>query len=205
MELLLIRHALPVRRELEEGRADPELSDIGVQQAQRLADYLSTERIHTVYSSPLLRARQTAEPLAAVHSLEIQTEDGLAEYDRDSSEYIPLEELKAANDPRWAAMLAGEWAGDVPREAWEQRVIDTVERLVAQHPGHRIALVCHGGVLSTYLGHVLNVPDRQGFFYPNYTSVHRVAAARSGERTILAINETAHLRGTDLLVRLFAG
>ena len=45
---------------------------------------------------------------------------------------------------------------------------------------------------------VLGVADSAGFFYPNYTSIHRIAAARSGERSILTINETAHLRGTGL-------
>lgn len=42
MELLLIRHALPVRRELEQGIADPELSEAGLAQAERLADYLTS-------------------------------------------------------------------------------------------------------------------------------------------------------------------
>ena len=59
MELLLIRHALPIRRELTEGRADPELADIGHQQAAHLASYLAEERIDTLYASPMLRARQT--------------------------------------------------------------------------------------------------------------------------------------------------
>ena len=36
-------------------------------------------------------------------------DDGLAEFDQNSSEYVPVEELKAANDPRWLAMAAGEW------------------------------------------------------------------------------------------------
>ncbi|HBU74808.1 MAG TPA: histidine phosphatase family protein, partial [Acidimicrobiaceae bacterium] len=45
MELLLIRHALPIRREVTEGAADPPLSDIGRQQAQLLADYLASEQI----------------------------------------------------------------------------------------------------------------------------------------------------------------
>lgn len=64
MELLLIRHALPVRRELEDGIADPQLSPEGLAQADRLADYLSSEKIHAVYASPLQRAQQTAAPLA---------------------------------------------------------------------------------------------------------------------------------------------
>ena len=41
------------------------------------------------------------------------------------------------------------------------------------------------------------------FFYPNYTSIHRVAAARSGERSVVTINETSHLRNTGLPMGLF--
>ena len=206
MEWLLIRHALPVRRELTEGRADPELSEAGLRQAEHLATYLAGESIHAVYASPLRRAQQTAMPLAGVKGLEIVTEDGVAEYDRDSNEYVPVEELKAANDPRWQDMLAGKWMNpDVPRDVWEQNVVDTVERLVEAHSGQKVAIVCHGGVLSAYLGWVLKVPDSQNFFYPNYTSIHRVAAARSGERSILTINETSHLRGTGLPTGLYKG
>jgi probable phosphoglycerate mutase len=65
--------------------------------------------------------------------------------------------------------------------------------------------VCHGGVINAYLTHILGIEDPSGFFYPNYTSIHRVAAARSGERSVLTINETAHLRGTGLPIGLFGG
>ena len=109
MELLLIRHALPIRRELDEGIADPQLSPEGLAQAEHMAEYLSSEKIHAVYASPLRRAQQTAIPLARVQGVEIVTEDDVAEWDRNSNEYVPVEELKAANDPRWQAMLRGEW------------------------------------------------------------------------------------------------
>ena len=71
MELLLIRHGLPVRRELEAGAADPELSEAGHAQAQHLADYLGAEDLDAVYASPLRRAYQTAQPLAARQGHEI--------------------------------------------------------------------------------------------------------------------------------------
>jgi len=129
MELLLIRHGLPIRRQISNGRADPELSDDGHRQAEHLAKYLAGEEIHAIYASPLRRAHQTAEPLAKSLGLDIVTEDGVAEYDRDSNEYVPVEELKASNDPRWQAMLAGEWDHpDMPRDVWVQNVVDTIER-----------------------------------------------------------------------------
>src|SRR5205809_1084762 len=58
MELILIRHGLPERRE---DTADPPLSDHGHEQARRVAAWLADEAIDAVYASTMLRARQTAD------------------------------------------------------------------------------------------------------------------------------------------------
>ena len=115
-----------------------------------------------------------------------------------------MEELRAAKDPRWQAMLRGEWlAHEETPEQFVGRLVGALERLIDAHAGQRVAVVCHGGVIYGYLGHVLGLPTAQAFFYPNYTSIHRVAAARSGERSIVTINETSHLRRTGLPMGLF--
>lgn len=198
MELLLIRHGLPVRREGTDGPADPELSEAGIEQARHLAAYLSSERIDAVYASPLRRALQTAAPVATGRDLEVVVVDAVAEWDRNSNEYVPIEELKAANDPRWHAMMRGEWDADETPEQFRERVVNALDELVDAHPGQKVAVSCHGGVINAYLAHVLGLPVSQGFFYPNYTSIHRIAASRSGHRSIVTVNETAHLRGTGL-------
>jgi probable phosphoglycerate mutase len=205
VELLLIRHALPVRRKLEIGAADPALSPDGHAQARHLTEYLAAEAsLDALYASPLERARQTAAPIAARFGLEIVLEDAVAEWDRHSNEYVPIEELKAADDPRWQALLRGEWTShDESPAQFAERVVGAIEAMVTRHRGERVAVVCHGGVINTYLAHVLGLVGQQHFFYPNYTSIHRVAAAGSGERSIVTINETAHLRGTGLPIGLF--
>ena len=204
MELLLVRHALPIRREGGNGPANPELSSAGHEQAGHLAQYLASESLHAVYSSPLRRAQETAAPVATEQGVAILSSAGVAEWDQDSPDYVPVEELKAANDPRWHALLAGEWSSDESEAEFRERVITTLEELIAAHRGQRIAVVCHGGVINGYLAHVLGLAEfTRGFFYPNYTSIHRVAAASSGERSIVTINETAHLRGTGLPMGVF--
>ena len=204
MELLLIRHALPVRRELLEGAADPELSEAGVAQSERLAEYLSTEHVHAIYASPLRRAMQTAAPLAARLGLPVSEVDGIAEYDRHSSEYIPIEELRASKDPRWTELLADDWT-DRPETKLQfaTRIHESIEQIIADHRGDNVAVVCHGGVINAYLARVLGTPDSTSFFYPNYTSIHRVVASSGGQRQVLTINETAHLRGTGLPIGLY--
>ena len=206
MEIILVRHAIPVRREVEDGPADPYLSDSGRQQARLMADYLASEKIDALYCSPMKRARQTAEPLSAVTGLAAMAVDGVAEYDRHSNEYVPIEELKATNDPRWQEMLNGQWPpSDEAEDVFFERVITSIEEIIEAHPSQKVVIVCHGGVINAYAAHVLGLGlgHQRSFFYPNYTSIHRFAAARSGERSIVTLNETSHLRGSGLPIGLF--
>jgi probable phosphoglycerate mutase len=197
MELLLIRHALPLRIDegSVDGPADPALSELGHAQARALADWLEADHVDALWCSPMRRARETAAPVADRLQLDVRLDDGLAEFDREALSYIPIEELKAAGDPRW---------NEVPEqpEHFRQVVVEAVEGVVAAHAGHRVAVVCHGGVINVIAAAVLGL-DTPMFFAPDYTSINRVAVARSGPRSILTLNETPHLRGTDLHRGLF--
>ena len=195
MEIVFVRHGLPLRIELETGIADPELAAEGHEQAAKMAAYLGVEDVEAVYVSPLRRALETARPLCKVLGLEAVVSEGVAEFDRNSREYVPVEELRATNDPRWEKLLRGEWDGvDEDPSIFKARVVATVEDMIARHPGGRVVVVCHGGVINQDLAHVLGIETHVGFFYPKYTSIHRVMAARSGERSIVSINEASHLR-----------
>ena len=195
MEIVLVRHGLPLRVELETGIADPELAAEGHEQAAKMAAYLGVEDVEAVYVSPLRRALETARPLCKLLGLEAVVSEGVAEFDRNSREYVPVEELRATNDPRWEKLLRGEWDGvDEDPSIFKARVVATVEDMIARHPGGRVVVVCHGGVINQYLAHVLGIETNIGFFYPKYTSIHRVMAARSGQRSIVSINEASHLR-----------
>ena len=195
MEIVLVRHGLPLRVELETGIADPELASEGHEQAAKMAAYLGVEDIEAVYVSPLRRAVETARPLCKLLGLGAVVSEGVAEFDRNSREYVPVEELRATNDPRWEKLLRGEWDGvDEDPSLFKARVVATVEDMIARHPGGRVVVVCHGGVINQYLAHVLGIETHIGFFYPKYTSIHRVMASRSGQRSIVSINEASHLR-----------
>lgn len=194
MDLLLIRHALPVRIEDGDGPADPELSDEGWRQAGALAAWLADEEIDVMVASPLRRAQETAQPLARLLELEVATVDGLAEFDRNAPWYIPIEELKAADDPRWHAMVAGDW--DLDPDEFQRSVVAAVDGIIAGHPGRTVAAVCHGGTINAYLSAILGL-EKLMFFVPDYTSVSRVRASRSGPRSLVSLNETGHLRFAD--------
>ncbi|MGH3578608.1 MAG: histidine phosphatase family protein, partial [Mycobacterium sp.] len=87
MQLLLVRHALPLRSEPGQG-SDPDLSDEGRLQAARLPEALARFPIARVVSSPQRRAIQTAEPVAKDRGLTIDVDERFCEYDRDLHAYI---------------------------------------------------------------------------------------------------------------------
>jgi 2,3-bisphosphoglycerate-dependent phosphoglycerate mutase len=201
MDLVIIRHALPVRRITEGSAADPELTELGLRQADATAEWLSAESFDAIYMSTMLRARQTAAPIAAKQGLEPIPDEGIAEYDRQSEFYIPIEEVKASDDPElkahWQA-LAEDRLEDVIADAhtFKPRVIGAFQKIIDDHPGQRVLAICHGGVINVALGWVLDHP-RTLWFEPSYASIHRVAASRAGIKSIVSINETGHLRGIE--------
>jgi probable phosphoglycerate mutase len=194
MELILIRHVLPLRVKTEDGTpADPPLSDIGHEQAQRMANWLEDEHIDHLYSSPMQRAVQTAAPLAALKGLEPGIKDGVAEYDRNADHYIPVEDLKKTDYARWLRLMRGE-TDDVNFQKFCLKVIATLNEIIDQHRGKTVAVTCHGGVVNAWTAHVMGLAPKM-FFNPNYTSISRYMGASSGERSIITLNEHTHLQG----------
>jgi 2,3-bisphosphoglycerate-dependent phosphoglycerate mutase len=195
VELILIRHALPVRLEIADGPADPPLAPLGVVQADALATITDPDDYDVIYTSPLLRARQTADPLLSRTGLAAIVAEGLAEWDRHARTYIPLEELRRESPEVIEAMAQGKWSAlGIDMDAFVTRVNDTVDDIVRSHRGQHVALVCHGGVINAYLSRVLGLASPL-FFEPGYTSVSRVRVSGNGGRGVVSINETGHLRG----------
>lgn len=202
MELLVIRHGLPVRSERIDGTAaDPELSDHGQQQAALLSKYLAAEPIKAVYSSPMRRAFQTAVPIAQSRGLEISVEPRIAEWDQHSSSYVPMEELKATDPEAYRKLMKGELDLDIDIHHFQRDVVAAMEEIIARHPGEKVAVVCHGGVINTYADAVIGLGKPFGFTNTTYTSVNRFRAASSGERSVVSLNEVGHIYGTPLLYR----
>ena len=194
MEILLIRHGLPIRVENGDGTpADPPLCAEGRSQAERMAMWLEGAGIDAVYASPMRRARETSAPLAERLGLQVEIEPGIAEYDRDADFYIPMEELKRLDYERWKRFVTDGYGEGVDMAAFQAEVVAAMERLIAANTGRRIAVVCHGGVINAWAALVLGIEPRL-FFDPRYTSINRFMAARSGERSLVSLNETAHLR-----------
>ncbi|MGB9224553.1 MAG: histidine phosphatase family protein [Mycobacterium sp.] len=198
MQLLLVRHALPLRSDHGEG-SDPDLSEAGLAQIARLPEALIRFPISRVVSSPQRRAIQTAEPVAAAHGLAVDIDDRLAEYDRDLPAYIPVEQIREEFPEEWARMAQGHLPSAVDEDAFRARVRAAVDDVVAAAgPDDTVAAFSHGGVINVVLHEILGT-SRLLSFPVDYASVTRLLFSRTGEATVASVNGTEHV--WDLLPR----
>jgi len=132
---------------------DSELSPLGKTQAERLRDRLAaTGEINAdvFISSTLLRARQTAEIIAPALGLPIVFDDGVQERRVGEAQGMHMDEFRAKykdfdfeRNPFRPVAPGG--------ESWAQfmvRVGAALERIIRQHEGKTIVIVCHGGVID---------------------------------------------------------
>ncbi len=190
MELIIVRHGRPERVEGIEGGADPALTSLGHRQADAMAQWLSTEPIDAIYVSPMVRAKQTCDPLANRLGLKPVVDDGIQEFNANDREYIPMEELKT-DKGAMEAWIANDRLN--PRTDFHATVWTSVESIVAKHRGHRVAMVCHGGVINSVASRVLGL-DGAMFFSPDYSSINRFMFSSRGHMTVLSLNDIGHLR-----------
>jgi probable phosphomutase (TIGR03848 family) len=161
---LLIRHALcdPVGSSIAGRQPGIHLNEDGKRQAAQLADRLAGLPLAAMYSSPLERAQQTAEAVAAKHRLQVHPLEGVQEIDfgdwtgKTLAELEPLPEWRAFNSFRSGTRIPG---GENMAEVLA-RALGALEQLRQRHPGPGalVGVVTHGDVLRVVLAHALGVP-----------------------------------------------
>ncbi|MCI0397135.1 MAG: histidine phosphatase family protein [Chloroflexi bacterium] len=134
------------------GQSDVSLNETGRNQARQLAAQLRNNPPDVIYASDLVRARETAEIIAASLALPVHADPRLREVDQGEWEGMVFADIIARYEREFAARKAdplnvappgGETVGQV-----HARVQAAVHDLVARHPGRRVALVAHGMVLA---------------------------------------------------------
>ena len=158
---LLIRHgAHAFGGDRVAGRLPVELSELGRTQVARMVERVSKLPVAAVYSSPVRRAHQTANPLAKRLGLPLQTSDALAEIDycdwtgKTLDELRPLELWKQWNAFRSGTRVPG---GETMLEI-QARVVAEMSRLRGVHPEQTVALVSHGDVIKAAVAYFLGGP-----------------------------------------------
>ena len=200
--LYLIRHgetannrAKPPR--LQGRRTDPALSEDGRRQAERTARFLSSTPLKQVYSSPLLRAQETAQPIAKSHGLEVSTVDELVEVDvgiwegRDWAEIerYDTEAYRAfMENPAEHPYLGGETIMDVVK-----RSVPALESLLAENVGSAIAAVAHNVVNRSWLAQLLGLPVAKYRSVPQENCGMNLIRYRKGKIKLVTVNGVFHL------------
>lgn len=200
-ELLLVRHGEQAYRRgmtIADG-VNPPLSELGRQQAAAVGERLAGRAIDVVYASPLERAFDTGKAIADHHGLEPIVDADLREVDlwgqldqhKALDENLSVDELRSIfrdshRTQRWDSYVYGE---DHP--AFRSRVFATIERIAADHPGERVVVACHGGVIGTYLSQLWGA-DVDTVCHVHHTSITTVRAMDDFRR-VVAVNDYAHV------------
>jgi len=130
-----------------QGHADPPLNETGRVQARELAATLAGRTFDAIYASPLRRAFETAEIIAAPHSLEPVPLDGLREVDVGGWQGLTRDEIEERfpeHYRRWLDFGEG-WDGGETYEEMGRRVVRTLLELARKHRGETLLCVTHGG------------------------------------------------------------
>ena len=200
--LYLIRHAAtPNNRarppRLQGRRTDPGLSDEGYHQARRTGRWLADVPIGAVYSSPLLRARQTAEAIAERHGVPIAVVEDLIEVDVGDWEGRTWDEIERTDQEAYRlfktdASVHG-YAGGENLSVVQTRAVPALQRLLAENVGRTIAAVGHNVVNRAYLAHLLDVPLRNYRLVPQDNCGANLIRHRAGKTKLVTVNAVWHL------------
>ncbi|MET8409706.1 bifunctional RNase H/acid phosphatase [Streptomyces sp. NPDC005195] len=201
---VLLRHGetplTPQKRFSGSGGTDPSLSDVGREQAERVAAALAARgTIQAIVASPLTRTRQTAEAVAARLGLDVTVEDGLRETDFGAWEGLTFAEVRERHPDDLNAWLASPEAeptgGGESFEATALRIAATRDRLVASYAGRTVLLVTHVTPIKTFVRLAIGAPSESLFRMElSAASLSAVAYYADGNASLRLFNDTSHLR-----------
>ncbi len=205
--LYLIRHGETEGSEVKryKGSIDVPLSERGIEQIRRLAEYLNRSYkyynnvLSAVYSSPLSRALKSAEIIAEPHSLKPVVMPDLRERNFGIWEGMTFDEIKEkypeefkawSSNPLKYSPVNGESTIEV-----KDRVIRAIEGIISNHNEETIAVVAHGGVNRLILCHFLGIPLENIFRIEQDTACLNIIEFWDNYPVVKLINGDAKIYG----------
>ncbi|MEN3534234.1 bifunctional RNase H/acid phosphatase [Microbispora sp. ZYX-F-249] len=199
--LLLLRHGqtpLSVEKRFS-GLGDPSLTATGLAQAEAAAQRLSRQpyEVEVIVTSPLTRARQTAEAVAAGTGLTVLVDDDLRETDFGAWEGHTFAEIQQ----RWPRELAA-WLADPDVAppggesfaATARRVEQARDRIVKAHEGRSVVVVSHVTPIKMLVRFALGAPPEALYrMHLDLACLSVIDYYADGPAVVRALNDTAHL------------
>jgi alpha-ribazole phosphatase len=201
-KFILVRHGESVwnsERRIQ-GSLDPELSPRGRRQTDLLVSHLRvhiTSPVAAIYSSPLRRAAQTADQIAAAYRIPVVREPDLREMSLGKWEGKTVAEIQATYPGRYEQWLEDPLAFPAPGgedlRSFERRVVGALERMREAHPRDDLVVVSHGGVIKTLLCFALGLDVRYLFRLKQDNTAINQIELDGRVRRVLLLNATCHL------------
>lgn len=208
-ELFIVRHAdaIPDENEIIPSGIydDLPLSRVGREQAEALAERLSSLSFDAMYSSPLRRCLETAAPLAERLGMTPVVVEGLKEIKLGNIRPLPgdgndLAALTQALQERQMDIVriageAGDWdviPDSEPSKSFRKRVVEALDGIARNHVGQRVLAFAHGGVVNAYVAEVLGLEKE--FFYPAANTSITVVRVSGKHRVLYVLNDLGHVK-----------
>ena len=204
-KLILVRHGETLWNieKIYRGRADVNLDEIGIRQAQLLGKYLSNCKLEAIYSSPLRRAMDTANIVACYQKIRVNIAPGLIDFDYGEWQSLPEQEAKRLyptlhnewhNNPHKVRMPGGESLEDVRR-----RAIKVADAILSKYQAS-VVLVSHRVVNKVLICSLLGLDN--SYFWTIKQDVGGITIFNYvDERFVLTRhNDTSHLKELEKTV-----
>lgn len=199
-ELILVRHAETDanRASRIQGQLDGPLNEHGRRQALDLAERFLDERPAAIYSSDLLRCRETAETIASELGIPVQETPLLREADFGQWEGKTAEEVREQFPDEYRERQRDPYSFQPPGGESKRQILDRVlpflRELVVRHERTKVLVVTHGGPCTVVLHHVLGAPiTARASFRVDNASIHRIEVGPLGWQ-VVTLNDTCHLK-----------
>jgi broad specificity phosphatase PhoE len=198
LHLMLVRHGESEwnAQRRYQGQSDVPLSALGRRQAELIAGRLAGCKIDAVYASDLVRAWETARPIAEKNGLKVTPEPRLRELKFGILEGLTFDEAQAQYPEMMAAWLADfnrppEGAETI--DVFNKRIVSLLEDLKGKHDEQTVLLVAHGGSLSEILRVVLGLSRKKRWYLEmENASLSEVLIAQDFV-SLKRLNDTCHL------------
>ncbi len=201
--IILIRHGetplTPFKKFSGDGPLNPELTEQGLAQAELVAHAVAELNPEVIVASPLNRTKQTAAALSRVTGLPVNYEDAWIECSFGIWDGMSIDEVKEKYPADYNSWLCSTGFAPPSGESYDAvavRVDEALEKIVAQYPGQRVAVVTHNGTIKTAAKLAVGAPAESIFHIDvSPCSITMISIWPSdGLRALRSLNEQGHLR-----------